>query len=110
VVDSIRNPTEVEELRRVPHFVLFGVRASLENRFRRSRRRARPGDPDTLEGFRRRELQENSADPAAQQLEATFALADRVLDNDAGMDELRGAIDGLLAEFGVAGAAGSERC
>ena len=97
VVDSIRNPAEVEVLRTLPHFVLFGVRAGLENRFRRSLERARPGDPTTLGEFRRREQQENSADPVAQQLEATFALADHFLDNDGAVDVLRKAIDERLA-------------
>jgi dephospho-CoA kinase len=97
VVDSIRNPAEVEVLRTLPHFVLFGVRAGLENRFRRSLERARPGDPTTLGEFRRREQQENSADPVAQQREATFALADHFIDNEGGIDGLRQAIDERLA-------------
>jgi hypothetical protein len=105
VVDSIRNPSEVEELRRLPHFVLVGVRASLESRYRRSLRRARPGDPETLEEFRRREQQENSADPEGQRLDATFRLSDRVVDNDAGLPQLRGAIDSILAEYGTASTA-----
>jgi len=97
VVDSIRNPAEVQVLRGLPHFVLFGVRAVLESRFRRSLERARPGDPATLGGFRERELQENSADPAAQQLEATFGLADRLIENDGDLDALGRVIDEQLA-------------
>ena len=97
VVDSIRNPAEVEELRRLPHFVLLGVRASMENRFRRSLDRARPGDPATLEEFRSRERQENSDRPEDQQLDATFRLADRVMDNDGDLDALRAAVDRFLA-------------
>ena len=77
--------------------MLVGVRATVETRFRRSLRRARSGDPETLEVFRRRERQENSTDPTAQQLQATLRLADRVLDNDGGLDDLRQAIDRELA-------------
>jgi len=99
VVDSIRNPAEVQELRRLSHFVLIGVRATMEQRFARSQRRARPGDPRTLEEFRQRELQENSSDPEAQQLDATFGLADRVLDNDADLPRLHAAIARLLSEY-----------
>ena len=98
VVDSIRNPGEVDELRRLSHFVLVGVRASLENRFRRSRERGRPGDPQTLEEFRARERQENSDAPEAQQLEATFRCADRVIDNDGDLAGLWRAVDRLVAE------------
>jgi hypothetical protein len=39
------------------------------------------GDPESLAEFKARERQENSENPAGQQLNATFALADRVLQN-----------------------------
>jgi dephospho-CoA kinase len=107
VVDSVRNPAEVEVLRRLPHFLLFGVRASLENRFRRSVRRGRPGDPTTLDEFRRRERQENSEDPTGQQLEATLRLADRIVDNDGDLPGLRRAVDRCLAECDAAAAGGA---
>lgn len=96
VVDSIRNPAEVEVLRRLPHFVLLGVRAPAEVRFARSRTRARPGDPATFEEFLERERQENRNDPSGQQLDATFRLADRVLENDGDLDHLREAVDRLI--------------
>lgn len=99
VVDSIRNPAEVTVLRSVPGFVLVGVTASAEVRFRRSLARARPGDPATLDEFRERERQENRDDPAGQQLAATFALADRVLDNEGDLESLQGAVDRLLADL-----------
>lgn len=100
VVDSIRNPSEVQVLRRVPGFVLARVTASAATRFRRSVARARPGDPETLEAFRLREEQENATDPAGQQLDRTAALADVVLDNDGDRAALREAVERLLAECG----------
>lgn len=100
VVDSIRNPAEVEVLRRLPRFVLVGVRAPAEVRFARSCSRARPGDPSNFEEFLERERQENRSDPSGQQLDATFRLADRILENDGGLDRLREAVDRLLAELG----------
>jgi len=96
VVDSIRNPAEVAVLRRLPHFILAGVRAPLEVRFHRSLQRARPGDPRTLDEFRERELQENSQDPNAQQLLATFQLADHVIDNEGRREELVQTLEQLL--------------
>jgi dephospho-CoA kinase len=96
VVDSIRNPAEVEALRGVPGFVLIGVDAPAELRFQRSRQRARPGDPESFAEFEARERQENSTNPSGQQLRATFALADRVLSNDRDLASLRREIDGLL--------------
>jgi len=97
VVDSIRNPAEVAVLREVEGFVLLGVAAPIELRFERSLARARPGDPQTLEQFRTREDQENTDDPAAQQLRATFRLADHVIDNDGDLAALHAEIDRVLA-------------
>jgi dephospho-CoA kinase len=99
VVDSIRNPAEVEELRRIPHFVLLGVSAATETRFDRALARNRPGDPRSLEEFRAREEQENTSDPNAQRLEATFRLADRVLANNGDLKRLHQAVERLLAEY-----------
>lgn len=101
-VDSIRNPAEVDALRKLPRFVLIGVRAAAEVRFDRSRSRARPGDPGSFEEFLDRERQENRADPAGQQLDATFRLADHILDNDGDLDHLRRAVDRLIDELDTA--------
>src|SRR5262245_46584251 len=96
VVDSIRNPAEVEVLRRVPGFTLIGVDAPIEVRFNRAKKRARPGDGLTLEEFREKEARENSPDPARQQLAATFALADHEVGNGGSLDQLRGKVDLLI--------------
>ena len=103
VVDSIRNPAEVEVLRRLEGFVLVAVDAPEEVRFERLLRRNRPGDPRTLEEFRLRERQENSRDPDAQQLLATFRLADRVLRNDGSLVDLRASIEEVLAAIAAGG-------
>ena len=97
VVDSIRNPAEVEVLRRLPGFILIGVDAPLELRFSRAVSRGRPGDGPTLEEFRSKEARENSPDPSRQQLARTFALADRTLSNDATLEILRDGVVRMLA-------------
>jgi dephospho-CoA kinase len=101
VVDSIRNPAEVGTLRTVPGFVLIGVDAPAELRFARSRLRARPGDPDSFAEFAAKEMQENSANPAGQQLRATFALSDRFIDNNGDLDLLRRHVEELLLSLGA---------
>jgi dephospho-CoA kinase len=101
VVDSIRNPAEVEALRHVSGFVLIGVDAPVELRFARSRARSRPGDPESFAEFAARERQENSANPAGQQLAATFALADRVIDNNGDLGLLHLKVDELLRALGA---------
>ena len=97
-VDSIRNPTEVEVLRRLPSFLLAGVRAPAELRFERCRARARAGDPESFEEFRARERQEEGTLPTAQQLSATFKLADVVVDNGGDIGQLHREIDRILAD------------
>lgn len=103
VVDSIRNPSEVTVLRRRPDFILVGVTAPVEERFARTLTRNRPGDPRTLEEFVERERQENSSDAHAQQLRATFELADTVLVNDREIATLHAAIDHLLRQWELTG-------
>jgi dephospho-CoA kinase len=101
VIDSIRNPAEVTELRKLPGFHLLGIDAPVKLRFERAVRRGRAGDGETLEEFRGREEDENSSDPAAQQLKATFALADVRVANDGTLEHLRGQVDRLLERWGA---------
>ncbi len=89
VVDSIRNPAEVEVLRRRPDFKLLAVDADRRLRFERSSRRARESAARTFEDFVAEESRElASSDPAAQQLLATYRLADLTISNDGTFAEL----------------------
>jgi dephospho-CoA kinase len=101
VVDSIRNPGEVLVLRSLPRFVLIGVDAPQELRFERSVRRGRVGDGATLQEFARKEVVENSTTESGQQLRATFALSDVVVENDGTLDELRDRLRRALGERGL---------
>ncbi|PYT17225.1 MAG: hypothetical protein DMF51_02980 [Acidobacteria bacterium] len=96
VVDSIRNPGEVEVLRTLPRFLLLGVDAPQPLRFQRSARRGRPGDGATLEEFARKEVLENSGTEAGQQLLKTLALADLVVCNDQTIAALHVKVRGAL--------------
>lgn len=89
VVDSVRNPFEVEALRRRKDFFLVSVETDAEVRFKRTLARNRDGDSKTLESFldvERREAQ--SADPATQQMDRTANMADAVICNNGSIDEL----------------------
>ena len=91
IVDSIRNPREVEVLRRHKNFHLVHVAALPEIRFGRMKARARAGDPQTFEEFQKIEAKEAaSADPNAQQLDETAKLRDVELENNSTqLEELR---------------------
>lgn len=97
VVDSIRNPHEVEALRRRADFTLLAVEASQQLRFERSLKRNREGAPATLEEFIAQEARELQSDvPTQQQLAATRARADHVVHNDGSVADLHRQLDALL--------------
>ncbi len=109
VVDSIRNPSEVEVLRRRRGFVLVGVDAPVRLRFGRSRKRARPGDALSFKDFQAKERRENSSRGSAQQLGRTLALADVRIWNDGTLRSLRTQVRRLLRTFSAASGAGAPR-
>lgn len=51
VIEGIRNPGEIEFLKKMPHFVLVGVKAYRELRYKRLLHRAKPWDPKTWTQF-----------------------------------------------------------
>ena len=97
VIDSIRNPAEVEALRRRPDFTLLAVEASAKTRFERSLARSRENAPSTFERFMAEEERElESENPSAQQLIATVALADEIIENNATIEALHGRLGEIL--------------
>jgi len=102
IVDSIRNPAEVEVLREVPGFFMFGVDADPRVRFERLVKRGRQGDPTAYEQFAALEERETtSTDPTNLQLRATWELVDEVLMNDGSVADLERAVADLLARRAV---------
>ena len=100
VVDSIRNPYEVESLRARGNFHLLHVDAPVEVRYERVRQRGGPRVPESLEEFVRQEEQEmESPDPTHQQLRACYEMADETLTNDSGLEELEQRLNGLLRQW-----------
>jgi len=97
VVDSIRNPFEVEALRSRNDFFLLAIGASSQIRFERIKARKRESDPQSYEDFLESEAKEaKSDDPANQQLNSTIEMADATLKNESNLDELRGKVQEVL--------------
>ncbi len=91
VVDSFRNPAEVEAFRARPDFVLWAVTAKPEIRLARIKSRAREEDPITLKDFVKVEKREaKNADPNKQAIDACEKLADREITNNSSLDKLYG--------------------
>lgn len=100
IVDSIRNPREVEVLRRNPNFRLIHVVAKPQTRFERMKARNREGDPQNFQEFEALEAKEAaSADPNAQQLDETSQLADAFLENNGSKEELQARVKDLIREL-----------
>jgi dCMP deaminase len=97
VIDSIRNPYEVDVLKRRKDFILVAVEADPAIRFERSRKRGRENAAQTLEQFIEEEKRElDSSNPANQQLNVTREKAGLVVANDGTLDELHKHLDQLL--------------
>ena len=96
VIDSIRNPFEVKELMKNKDFVLAGITAPIETRFKRLLERNRLGDAKTLDEFKKQEERENLKSDTNQQLDKTFGMAEQVIVNDGSLEELHKKIDNLL--------------
>lgn len=100
VIDSIRNPAEVEFLKKLKDFTLVAVRAASDKRFERMKKRNREGDPDSLQKFLSLESAEASNDDdTKQQVLACLEMADKNIQNDGGIESLHQSIDRLLSEL-----------
>lgn len=107
VIDGIRNPAEVRELRDLPGFLLLAVDATLETILERMQSRGRSTDvADPAELRRRLDREWGIGEPeGGQQVGPCMALADLRLDNNGGLDELQAQIEALLERLLGAGAA-----
>ncbi len=98
VIDSIRNPEEVNELKQLPGFILAGVDALEETRFARMVARNRPGDPKTIDDFRK--INEDLGMEYGQQVQNCMKMADCILLNNVPLDQLRSKVDRMLKDLG----------
>ena len=96
VIDSIRNPAEVAFLRLQPGFLLLAIDAPAGQRVARVRRRGREESAETEAAFKRKEEEERSADPAAQQLHLCMAMADVAIINDGALEDLERRLEKIL--------------
>lgn len=86
IVDGIRNPGEVEYLKKTykNDFILVGVDAPQRLRFERVQKRNRPLDPKTWEDFVALDERDQGKDepPYGQQVRKCIEMADILIEND----------------------------
>jgi len=96
VVDSIRNPGEVEELRKNDGFILVGVDADAKTRFMRLMKRKRAGDSRTFEEFMEHEKKENNNEGSGQQLNKCIEMADKIINSNGTIEEANKNLDSYI--------------
>ena len=99
LISSIRQPAEIEFLKKQEDFILIGVDAPIEMRFERLKKRNRPGDPRTLEGLKEKEEKEmQSKGKNCQKLHQCMQMADFTIANDGNYQELYKEVDRVLSK------------
>lgn len=94
---SVRNPFEVDELKKSGNFFLIFVDAPIEARFERAKKRNREKEAQSFDEFKKMEEREySSANAASQQLMKVKEMADFVVINDGSFESFYEKIDSLL--------------
>ena len=103
VIDGIRNPAEVQELKKLESFFLVGVDSDIPTILARMRQRGRATDAVAEKELRAAlEREWGSGEPAdGQQVGPTLALADFTIANNGTLDELRARLDEVLKKIGA---------
>jgi len=96
VIDSIRNPKEVEYLRRQKNFILLSIDAPVELRYERVKKRGRAESASNLQEFIEKEAEEMTNLKKSQQLQNCMRLADFKIKNNDTIESLYQKLEKLL--------------
>jgi len=96
VVDGVRNPDEIRELRRKREVYIIGITAPQKLRYQRLRKRAREGDPKTSREFKRLDNLENRGKTRGQQINKCLKMADFTINNNGSLEKLKNEIEKIL--------------
>lgn len=99
VIDSIRNPEEVNAFRAAKHFKLVRIVAPEEVRFQRIVSRRRESDPQTFQEFMALERRESEGGETSQNLVKVELMADYTLANETTLGDLYPRVDELLGKL-----------
>ncbi len=100
VISGIRQPGEIEYLKKLGNFHLIAVDAPVELRFQRMKERNREGDPKTIEEMVEKERKEmESAGPNAQRIHECMQMADSLIINDKDKEALDKKVEEVLKTF-----------
>jgi dephospho-CoA kinase len=103
VIDGIRNPAEVVELKKMDRFYLVGIESGVETILERMKKRGRATDTVGETELRAAlEREWGTGEPeGGQQVGPTLAMADFVIVNNGSLPELEAGLDAVLIKIGV---------
>jgi dephospho-CoA kinase len=103
VIDGIRNPAEVAELKKMDRFYLVGIESGVETILERMKKRGRATDTVGETELRAAlEREWGTGEPeGGQQVGPTLAMADFVIVNNGSLPELEAGLDAVLIKIGV---------
>lgn len=88
VIDSIRNPFEIEFFRQQKDFTLLAIDAPIEVRYDRIMARGRNESISSLQEFKDKEAEENTSLEKGQQLQNCIKMADYMILNNSSLEDL----------------------
>jgi len=103
VIDGIRNPAEVMELRKMAGFFLLGIESHIDAILARLKKRGRPTDvvnEAELRAVLEREWGRSEPEDG-QQVGPTMDMADFLIDNNGSLPQLEASLEALLKQIGV---------
>ncbi len=103
VVEGIRNPSEVNALRKLENFILVGVEAPIERRFQWIMMRQKDSDPSSLEGVKEIDARDRGIgeEGHGQQSAKCIEMADYHLINDKTKEHFQKKVDMLLKKMKI---------
>ncbi|NQT80578.1 MAG: AAA family ATPase [Candidatus Aminicenantes bacterium] len=96
VIDSIRNPKEIDYLKKQKNFILLAIDAPVELRYKRAKKRGREESVSTLQEFIEKEAEEKTNRKKGQQLLNCIKMADFVVINDGSLKNLHKKLEKLI--------------
>lgn len=103
VIDSIRNPGEIEVFRKLEGFVLIGFNAPIERRLEWLIKRRKVGDPKNIDEIKAMDARDRGEGEAAhgQNVDACYALADVKIINNGTFEQLTDKVSELLSDLKI---------
>ena len=101
VIEGIRNPGEIDILRKLKDFILIGIDTPLEIRLERILKRNKDSDPKTREEIEKIEARDRGEGEKdhGQQVDVCYKMADYFLTNEGSIEDIRLKVELLLKKL-----------